>query len=266
MPEGHTIHRLARLHRRDLGGRRVAVSSPQGRFSVESAQLDGKVLADTEAYGKHLFYHWDEAPSLYVHLGLIGKFRTHRVPAPDPTPQTRLAMHTDEVSVYLTGPMTCRLIDPGEVDVITGPLGPDPLRDPDRVEEFVERLALRRAPVAAALLDQRVVAGIGNVYRSEVLFLCGIEPRRPSDEVGRDEAIRLWDTAVEYLAVGERMGRIVTVRPGEVGERSRAAIPPDLRLFTYHRSGEQCRRCQTPISETVLGGRRAWWCPVCQPR
>ncbi len=266
MPEGHTIHRLARLHRRDLAGRRVSVESPQGRFALESARLDGKVLHDTDAYGKHLFYHWEGAPSLYVHLGLIGKFRTHRGLAPDPTPQTRLAMRADDVTVYLSGPMTCRLIDPREVDEITGPLGPDPLRSADGRDEFIERLRRRRAPVAATLLDQRVVAGIGNVYRSELLFLCGIDPRRSSADVDRDETVRLWNAVVEHLTLGERMGRIVTMRPEEVGERSRAAIPPDLRLYVYHRTGEPCHRCGTLVSETVLGGRRAWWCPVCQPR
>lgn len=265
LPEGHTIHRLAAQHRRDLAGERVRVTSPQGRFALEASLLDGRVLLDSEARGKHLFYHWEGAPVLHVHLGLIGRFRTYRREIVPPTLQTRLAMSANGIAVYLSGPMVCRLIDQSDVDDITRGLGPDPLGDPAGGEEFTGRLRSRRRPVAAALLDQRVVAGIGNVYRAELLFVCGIAPDRPCTGISAAEADRLWTAAVGLLGHGKELGRIVTVTPSEVGAEKWSEVPDPLRLYVYGRSGEPCRRCATPIAETRLAGRKVWWCPSCQP-
>jgi endonuclease-8 len=270
VPEGHTIHRIARTHRRHFAGRPVAVSSPQGRFGAESRVLDGRVLEDVEAAGKHLFYHWADAPSIHVHLGLIGKFRTYREPElPGPGPQTRLVLATDGVAAHLTGPMTCRLIDSQDVDGVVAALGPDPLapnalRSTRPVRRFADALAGRRLPVAAALLDQGVIAGVGNVYRSEILFLCGIHPLRPAASLADAEVGELWASAVHQLRHGVRLGRIVTVDPADVGARSRRAMPEELRLYVYKRAGEPCRRCGTPITSSPAGGRTVWWCSSCQ--
>lgn len=266
MPEGHTIHRLARLHRRDLAGDKVAVTSPQGRFSLEARELDGKVLTDVEAAGKHLFYDWNRGPMLHIHLGLIGKFRTHRgEDPPPPSSATRLSMVNDDVAVYLTGPMTCRLIRPDDRLRIVSQLGPDPLADSKQAPLFAERLAAKRAPVAAALLDQAVIAGIGNVYRSEILFLAGIDPHRPANAVTEEESQLLWDLAAKQLRAGERAGRIITVDPAEVGASRRSRIPRDTRLYVYKRAGMDCRRCGARIQRDTIGQRLAWWCPSCQP-
>jgi len=270
VPEGHTIHRIARAHRRHFAGRPVAVSSPQGRFGAESRVLDGRVLEDVEAAGKHLFYHWADAPSIHVHLGLIGKFRTHREPdLPVPGPQTRLVLAANGIAAHLTGPMTCRLCDPEEVTEVIDSLGPDPLagdalRSARPVRRFAAALAGRRLPVAAAMLDQGVIAGVGNVYRSEILFLCGIHPLRPAASLTEAEAGEVWATAVHQLRHGVRVGRIVTVEPADVGARSRRAVPEELRLYVYKRAGEPCRRCGTAIAAGPAGGRAAWWCPSCQ--
>jgi endonuclease-8 len=270
VPEGHTIHRIARSHRRHFADRRVTASSPQGRFAVEADVVDGRVLRAVDAVGKHLFYHWADAPSIHVHLGLIGRFRTFRGPdLPDPTPQTRLVLAADGVSAHLTGPMTCRLIEPEDVEAVVVALGPDPLA-PDALRSarpalrFAAGLAGRRVPVAAALLDQGVIAGVGNVYRSEILFLCGIHPLRSAETLTEAEAREVWATAVHQLRGGVRLGRIVTVDPADVGARSRRAMPEELRLYVYKRSGEPCRRCSTEIMNGPAGGRTAWWCPSCQ--
>jgi endonuclease-8 len=270
VPEGHTIHRIARSHRRHFAGRAVRVSSPQGRFASGAEVVDGRVLEGVQAAGKNLFYHWRDAPSIHVHLGLIGRFRTFREPdLPVPRPQTRLVLVADGVAAHLTGPMTCRLIDPEDVDGVVAALGPDPLapealrsRRPGR--RFAAGLARRRIPVAAALLDQGVVAGVGNVYRSEILFLCGIHPLRPAQSLGEAEAGVLWATAVQQLRHGVRLGRIVTVEPSDAGARSRRAVPEELRLYVYKRAGDPCRRCGTVIAGGPAGGRTVWWCPSCQ--
>lgn len=274
MPEGHTLHRLARDHRRDLAGRRVEAWSPQGRFAAGAARLDGRTLLDVEAYGKHLFYRWEgggrvseregggEAAgggrvsereggeTLHVHLGLFGTFRSFADQAPEPTANTRLALRTDAVAAYLAGPTACELIDPSAEDALRARLGPDPLRRDADPEAAYGALRRRRVPIGAALLDQRVMAGIGNVYRAEALFVCGIDPHRPAHDLAREEFGRLWDTLVMMLRKGVREGRIVTA-----GRRGR---------FVYRRLGEPCWRCGTPILGVEMAGRTLFSCGVCQ--
>jgi endonuclease-8 len=116
--------------------------------------------------------------------------------------------------------------------------------------------------VGAYLLDQSVIAGIGNVYRAELLFLCGIHPARPAASLSDQEFDELWERTVELLRIGVRTGRIVTTDPDEIG-RPRSRMRREDRLYAYHR--EHCRRCGSEIGVLELGGRPIWYCPVCQP-
>jgi formamidopyrimidine-DNA glycosylase len=266
VPEGHAIHRFARLHRRRLAGRRFAVTSPQGRFADGAARLTGLRLDGVDAAGKHLFYRWQGGATLHVHLGLYGKFRVFDGAAPAPSPNTRLAMSDHEVTLYLAGPADCSLIDPEEEESIRSRLGPDPLADgADGAAGFAARLSRRTIPIGAALLDQKVVAGIGNVYRAELLFLEGIDPRQPANTIGDDAARRLWERTVAEMRRGERAGRIVTVDPAEVGARSRRDLDGDERLYVYHREDLPCRRCGETVVRSESAGRWIWSCPGCQP-
>ncbi len=265
MPEGHTIHRHARLHRKHLAGHEVAVSSPQGRFATGAELLDGQRLDDVEAHGKHLFYEWRGGEILHVHLGLVGRFRTHKADPPLPTAGTRLAMQANGTTIYLAGPMTCELIDHDEKDAIHAKLGPDPLREGKQgLGDFAEALGRRRIPIGAALLDQSVVAGIGNVYRAEALFLEGIHPDTPARDLSDEQVASLWRTLVEQLRLGEKAGRIVTVTPEDAGVERRSQIKRG-RLYAYKRAGRPCRRCGTPIERWQVAGRKMWACPACQP-
>lgn len=268
MPEGHTIHRLARLHRAALRGRPVAADSPQGRFAVGAARIDGATVDDVEAHGKHLFHRFTAAGgeplTLHVHLGLFGRWRTHRLPGPPPTAGTRLRLATDEVALHLAGATTCELVDDDAEARIHARLGPDPLRrdaDPERAWTALRR---RRSPVGAALMDQSVIAGVGNVFRAESLFVCGIHPDRPASSVTREEWDCLWPTIVRMLRAGERAGRIVTVDPAEVGARSAGRIPDGKRVYVYRRTGEPCRRCGTPVRRWDMAARRVYACETCQ--
>lgn len=259
MPEGHTTHRLAREHRRDLVGRHVHVWSPQGRFAEGAAVLDDRVLLDVEAYGKHLFYRWagasgvaDDTPerTLHVHLGLVGAFRSHRGTAPDPTAGTRLAMAAGDVTVYLAGPMVCALLDPPDEEALRSRLGPDPLRRDADPQAMWAALQRRRVPVGAALLDQSVVAGIGNAFRAEALFVCGIDPLLPANRLDRETFDLLWRTLVEMLRAGVRRGRIATA-----GRTER---------YVYRRIGEPCRQCGAAVVGARVAGRTMYSCPDCQ--
>jgi endonuclease-8 len=262
VPEGHTIHRLARDLRTTLAGQPVRASSPQGRFAGGAARLDGERLARTDAWGKYLFCDFGVGEVLHVHLGLIGKFRRRPSPPPEPTGAVRLRLEGAGATWDLSGPTRCELMDPEQRERIVARLGPDPLRADARPELARERLARTSRPIGATLLDQSVVAGIGNVYRAELLFLGGIHPARESRSLSDAEFDELWRRMVELLRIGVRLGRIVTTEPDEVG-RPRSRMRSEDRLHVYHR--EICRRCGTPVSTLVLAGRPIWFCPTCQP-
>jgi len=263
VPEGHTIHRLARDHGRLLAGRTVGASSPQGRFSAGAAAIDGRTLEGIEAYGKHLFYRWDGGGVVHVHLGLFGSFRTRRAdPLPEPGPAVRLRLTVDGLAVDLSGPTDCSLGDESDRDRIVARLGPDPLRPDADVERFVRRVSRSRAPIGGLLLDQSVIAGVGNVYRAEALFVCGIDPERPGSGLDPETCTLLWDTVGSMLRAGVKANRIVTVDKVELG------LPPGAR----HRRGETtyaykrrtCLRCGSDIRWFPLANRPCYACPGCQ--
>ncbi len=268
MPEGHTIHREARLQTRAFVGKRLRVWSPQGRFSAGAELIDGQSLVSIDPWGKHLFYRWSDGHILHVHLGLFGRFRRHWSDPPEPTEGTRVAMSADSATQYLSGPTICEVIDPEHRDSILDRLGPDPLREVTHgaaVEHIVERLARRTVPIAVALLDQSVIAGLGNVYRSELLFRTGVNPLTESRRLGRERVEEIWSEAVSQLEAGERSGRIVTTDPGDVGSQHPSDIAPGERTYVYKRRGEPCRRCGASIRRTEVASRKVWWCPRCQP-
>lgn len=265
MPEGHTIHRAARLQSKRFAGDRIAASSPQGRFDDGAARLDGQRLEKIDAHGKHLFYEWSDGDILHVHLGLFGRFRVFAEDPPPPTDGTRLAWRSNSGTLYLAGATIVDLIEPDEREAIAERLGPDPLRrERDQVRRFQEMLSRRTVPIGAALLDQKALAGIGNVYRAELLFLTGIDPAIPAKDVEEESVERLWDETVRQLRLGEKSGRIITVDPDELGAKSRKDLKRNERLYVYKRDGEPCRRCSAEIRSSEMGGRTIWWCPDCQ--
>lgn len=269
MPEGHTIHRLARDHTRDLAGRPVEVTSPQGRMADAAALVDGLLLARIDPYGKHLFYRFgsprpEEAHTIHVHLGLFGKFRRHRLPAPEPRDTVRMRIVGSEVAVDLTGPTDCRLLTPDEEEGIRARLGPDPIlkdSDPERAWAAIRR---RRSTIGEALMDQKVMAGVGNVYRAEALFVHGIHPERPCPEVTREEFDALWDTICSMLRQGVKDNRIITLSKEELAAEglTRSRVRSKEAVHVYKR--DECRRCGTSVDRWDLAGRWAYACRECQ--
>lgn len=265
MPEGHTLHRAARLQRRRFAGHRLRVDSPQGRFEDGAALLDGRVLEGVEAVGKHLFHRWEDGLTVHIHLGLFGRFRMFTVDAPEPTQGTRLRWWGEPGTLHLSGPTACEVIDIDAEERLLSRIGPDPLAvRPGDENRLRSAFARRRIPVAQLLLDQAVVSGIGNVYRAEFLFLVGVDPFTPANEVAADTVGEIWRLAIEQLRIGERIGRIVTVDPAEVGADRHRDVGSRERLYVYKRDGLGCRRCGTAIRKAPLAGRTVWWCPTCQ--
>jgi endonuclease-8 len=261
VPEGHTIHRAARDHQRLFGGATLSVSSPQGRFAASAATLDGSRLESVEAYGKHLFYWWEGARVVHVHLGLFGKFRVHRGDAPPPRGAVRLRLSAPAATVDLSGPTDCRLDGPELRDRIVARLGPDPLRPDADPERAIQRWRRSRAAIGTLLLDQSVIAGVGNVYRAEALFVCRIHPRREGRSLSEQDAVALWSTAASMLAAGVRLGRIVTVDAATAG-RPPSRLPRREAVWVYKQA--VCRRCGDAVERGELANRTVYACPTCQ--
>ena len=262
MPEGHTLHRLARLHQRRYAGSSVRVSSPQGRFA-DAALLDGVVFRRASAWGKHLFHHYEGGGIVHVHLGLYGTFREHRTPMPEPRGQVRMRIVGTDYGTDLRGPTACEVIDEAQVSTILARLGPDPLRSDADPAPAWTRISMSRKAIGALLMDQSVLAGVGNVYRSELLFRHGIDPYRPGREIDEAEFGAAWLDLVELMKVGVRRGRIIVVRP-EHDHGAPAYGPKRPRTYVYRRAGEPCRLCGTPIRTAEMAGRNLFWCPGCQ--
>ena len=264
MPEGHTIHRLARDHRPLLVGRPVTASSPQGRFATGAEMLTGRVVETIEPYGKHLFYGFEGDVLLHVHLGLYGSFTVGRAPAPEPRGALRLRMLADGHWLDLRGPTACELFSPADRDAVLARLGPDPLRKEADPERAWARISGSRTTIGALLMDQKVLAGVGNVYRAEALYRAGLSPFRPGREVPRRLWDLMWDDLKALLRAGVRAGHIVTTEREDRARRTGPARRED-RFYVYRRHGLPCRRCGTPVRTEVMVGRNLDWCPVCQP-
>lgn len=286
MPEGHSIHRLARGLARDFGGRPVRASSPQGRFSDGAARIDGQVLERAEAWGKHLFLHLGTRDVVHVHLGLYGTFLTAPLPAPAPQGALRLRLEGDTSYADLRGPTDCEVLEPAGRRAVLARLGPDPLRRDVGPEPLRRRVTTSRAPIATLLMDQSVVAGVGNIYRAELLFRHRVSPFREGREVPPDVLDAMWEDLRVLMRDGVRRGRIVTVTRADVARLAAldADRPPaddpeldggddtlamrrrrrETGTYVYRREGRPCVRCSTPVAARELSGRRLFWCPGCQ--
>ena len=239
-------------------------------MAAGAALIDGTVLKRVDAHGKHLFYRFGStspkrATTLHVHLGLFGKFTRFDAPPPPPRDTVRLRMRGIRWTIDLVGPTDCRILLPDEEADIHARLGPDPLRADADPDEVWKRLSRRRSTIGEALMDQKVMAGVGNVFRAESLFVHGIHPGRPASSISRTEFDALWATIVVMLRQGVKDRRILTVADDELASfgRPRSQIRSKEAVYVYRQ--DRCRRCETAIDRWDLAGRWAYACPACQP-
>lgn len=207
---------------------------------------------------------------------------------PAPRGQVRVRIASQHACADLTGPTACEVVTRAEKDAVQARLGPDPLRADADPERFVAALTRSRSSVALLLMNQEVLAGVGNIYRAESLFRARLAPTTPGTGVPREVALALWTDLVGLLHDGVRVGAIVTTRPedrgtvpGAVhepagpGNRARrrtrqntdglpGAVRTEDAFYVYHRDGLPCRVCGTAIALTELAGRKLYWCPRCQ--
>ncbi len=254
MPEGHTVHRLARTLAGLFEGETLTVTSPQGRFDAGAALLTGHRLVASEAWGKQLFLGF-AAPAdvtwLRVHLGLYGAWTfasdgsadvVHAIGAPRarigetetpladaaagpwavPVPRgaVRVRLLGAHAVADLNGPTACEVITAQEKAAVEARLGRDPIRhgDSDAARgEFVARVRRSRVSVGQQLMDQSAIAGVGNIYRAEALFRAGVDPLRPGRDVDETTLGEVWDDLVTLMRDGVVRGAIVTTRPEDRG-------------------------------------------------
>lgn len=277
MPEGHTLYALARDLDTAFRGTSPVVTSPQGKFADGAALLSGTEVLGATSWGKHLFVEFAGDRFLWVHLGLIGTFTIDTTSYAGELPvvgQVRCRFATEDHVADLRGPMVCDVVTPEKVDEILSRLGPDPLRpadprsDPDLAWARITRSG---KPVAELLMDQAVLAGVGNVYRSEVLFRRRVHPFRPGNKLQRKTWRAIWEDLVALLPLGVATSKIVTVSE-QVDEVALALeAGEDVRLteresYVYRRAGESCVVCGSRIRTQVVAGRNLFWCGNCQRR
>ncbi|WP_028491534.1 Fpg/Nei family DNA glycosylase [Thioalkalivibrio sp. ALE19] len=273
MPEGDTIHRLAAMLRPRLEGAALeAVATRAARG--EPLREHGPMRADAlRARGKHLLMELIAADAtpwlLRTHLGMWGTWHEYARGAEwsKPAPQAHAVLTLEDRMLVCFHPrelawrrMPAVGSEAADVERLNARVGPDLLAtdvDIDAVVARVRRDATADRPLADVLLDQSLAAGIGNVYKSELLFLHGCHPRTPVGRVSDPVLRALHADAVRLLRRN--------LRPGPRITRERAE--PDAFLYVYGREGEACRRCAAVVRRALLGqhGRATWWCPVCQP-
>ncbi|HEY3335965.1 MAG TPA: DNA-formamidopyrimidine glycosylase family protein [Candidatus Limnocylindrales bacterium] len=269
MPEGDTLFRTAAGLRPFLVGRTVtAATARQPGPQVE--RLVGSTVSGVEAQGKNLLLRFANGLEVRTHLGMHGSWHRYRPGERWRRPRARARLIIEvpgSIAVCFDAP-TVELFEQRAESLhgaLSG-LGPDLLRDPLNLEEVIRRLrdpSRASMAISEALLDQRALAGIGNVYKSEVLFIERVSPFTPVASVDDPTLRRLVGTATRLL-------RANAFRPTRGVERittegSRSADGP---LWVYRRSGRPCRRCGTTIRSVTQGvslPRLTWWCPRCQP-
>ena len=271
LPEVETVRaRLAPV----LTGRRlerVAIHDPRLVRPYEpaevAAELEGERVAAVERRGKYLIVRFESSRALLVHLRMTGSFRHGAVDASDADPHRRAVVRLDDGSDVTYRDVrrfgTWLLLEPGEVEQhLAARVGDEPLDALFTATRLGEKLARRRAPVKAALLDQRTLAGLGNIYVDEALWRARLHPLRPAESLDRNELRRLHRAIRAALAHGiARQGS--TLRDYALPDGTSGSMQDEFRV--YGRDGEPCDRCGTQIAKIRVAGRGTCFCPTCQP-
>lgn len=338
MPEGHSVHRIARQFGANFVGTAPEVTSPQGRFAQGAAILNHREMTDARAVGKHMFLEFEGDEWLRVHLGIYGAWdfageikvdpsiqihgrgdthlrygqtgeysrvggrvlvnnsvvdragedsvasigaprrtRVHMAEhddataeaggwPPEPRGQVRVRLLNEAVCADLRGPTACEVLTPAEVERVLDRLGPDPANANTGAERqrFIDRAHAKRTPIGLVLMDQSVVAGIGNIYRAEMLFRAGLDPHAPANRLGERVLGELWDDWAHLLGIGITVGQMITIDGLEGDDYQRALRDREERHWVYKMEGTPCKRCGANIVLEEMGNRKLYWCPGCQ--
>jgi formamidopyrimidine-DNA glycosylase len=271
LPEVETVR--LRLEPHLVGRRLVRVEIDDARLTRPedpaevAAELTGERVAALERRGKYLVVRFESGRVLLIHLRMTGNLLHAPGGANGGDPHRRAVVTLDNGSDVVYRDVrrfgTWLLVEPGDLDpYLATRLGEEPLGRRFTVSSLATRLANRRAPVKAALLDQRTLAGLGNIYVDEALWRARINPLRPARDVEPDELPPLRRAIRQALQAGiRRQG--ASLRDYRQPDGTRGRMQAEFKV--YGRDGEPCHRCGTPIEKTRVAGRGTWYCPTCQP-
>lgn len=254
MPEGDSVAGHASRLRPILLGRQITdVKGTAPAVRANSHRILDATVQEIRTAGKNLIIDLSGGLSIRVHLGMSGRWRV--IPPDRPIPgSARIALSAGGQTAICSAAPTIDVDRTPAIDLGLSRLGPDVLGDFE-LDEFVRRARTRRSvAVADVLLDQRVLAGIGNVYKSELLFLAGIDPHTPIDEISDD---RLRGVAIDAV-------RLMKANVGPKSRSTTGSRARDREMWVYGRAGRPCRRCGTAISTDRQGERVTYWCSKCQ--
>lgn len=270
MPEGDSIAKVAAQLRPRLVGQTLQALSLRHQGPVPV--LVGQRVREIQTRGKHMLIRITPGYTLHVHLGMNGRWRwfpaSRRRPG-EAFGSASIAVVTEQWVVLCTRAARAELRrdDDPQLQRTLARLGPDlmdPQVDPSEVAKRARACSEGSRPVAEVLLDQRIAAGIGNVFKSEILFIGGVHPMTPLQRIEDARLAELFATASSLLRANLTPGGRTTTTLRATGIRR----PPSVsRYFVYRRRGLPCFRCGTPIERALLGdlARSTYWCPVCQP-
>lgn len=231
-----------------------------------AAQLEGEHVTAVDRRGKYVVVRFDSGLVLLVHLRMTGSFLVAPRGKLPEDPHRRAVIRLDNGSDVAYRDVrrfgTWLLIEEDELgDYLGARLGEEPLGTMFTTKQLESRLAGRRAPIKAALLDQRAVAGLGNIYADEALWYAGVTPQRPAGSLGPDEVAAVRRGIRRALRAGiERQG--ATLSDYRTPEGGRGSMQDEFKV--YGREGEPCPRCGMPIAKTRIAGRGTSYCPACQ--
>jgi len=263
MPEGNEVHRWARIHREIFAGKTICVETPNGRFQ-DAHILSGRKLRAVLAHGKHLGYDFGRDLKLHVHLGRFGDFVEGKMPFPEAKGALRMRWSTKTDWLELRGATDLSLYTDEQWKALEQRLGPDPLipeSDPAPAFTFVHKANLS---IGALLMDQSVFAGIGNIYRAELLYRAKQNPFAAGKDTPEKTVKEIWKDAVKLMPDGIIDRRIVTTRAKD-RPHSAGKVHDDETHYVYRRHGQPCFVCGSTIQRVELAGRTLYWCPTCQP-
>ena len=268
MPEGHSIRFMGNLHRSAFSNKTLTITSPQGRFTEGAAKIDQKQLTDVTTHGKHLFLHFAD-DIVHIHLGLYGWFELSKNPKQQPKDSIRMRIQTenDDGMTYvsdLVGPTVCKLVSKEEMEAKRLKLGADPLREDANPELAWEAIHKSKRTIGELLMDQSVFAGIGNVYRAELLFLSRLNPYISGNSLSKSTFNEIWNNAKTLLAEGSIDGSIRTVKQKHLQPNECSQTGCAQTSYVYKRHGQNCRVCNNIIKMNELKARMLYWCNNCQ--
>jgi endonuclease-8 len=263
MPEGNEIYLYAQRHREMFVGKTICVEAPNGRFT-DAALLTGRRLRAVLAHGKHLGYDFGRDRKLHIHLGRFGDFTEGKMPFPEVRGILRMRWSTRTDWLELRGPTDCSVYTDQQWQDLEARLGADPLAPDSDPSPAFARVRKANLSVGALLMDQTVFAGIGNIYRAELLYRARQNPFTAGKDTSEQTLKALWKDALKLMRDGMVDRRIVTTRPKD-RPHPKGPAKRDETHYVYRRHGKPCFVCKTTIRRVQMAGRTLYWCPTCQP-